>query len=168
MQIQIQNARNSLIARATMNYKTLICAVVFGVFIFGNTNPGPAQRKDEAPKKAVADEVAKVGKARVEAAQKAYHAWVDAFSRDGQSLLNETPFGTTCQLSLRWLTAELDTAGKKEERVRAYKGHLARIKEVEVHYSRDEGLRGRRMHAFVVAYQREAEYWLAKEEAKTR
>ncbi|MBI2807104.1 MAG: hypothetical protein HYX68_19155 [Planctomycetes bacterium] len=140
-----------------MRTRTLLCAIVIGVFAFSGTNSGtPQQKGDPAKKAAQVDDLAKLGKARRDAAEKAYKAWA--------SELN-TPFGVIhYQLSVGWLNADLDLAKKKEDRIVAYRSHVRRMKDWE----EDTKVRvrpGNLMFPVIAAFQREADFWLAKEQA---
>ena len=101
-----------------MKCRTLIYAVLFGLFTFSAANPSPSQKKDEPPKKAAEqDELAKLGKKRgLEAAEKAYILSSRSIVPPSSDLIY--------QLSVRWLNAELDLVAKKDQRVTAYRGHL--------------------------------------------
>ena len=140
-----------------MKCRTLICAVLFGVFVFGGANSGPSKEKADPPKKAAeGDEFAKLGKARLEAAQKAYKVYT-------KDLGSERPFLiTTYHLSVHWLNAELDLASGRDERIAAHAAHLQRVKGWKMFFLRDGTEEGT---GSIVAdsFQREAEYWLQKE-----
>ncbi|MBI2806479.1 MAG: hypothetical protein HYX68_15975 [Planctomycetes bacterium] len=56
-----------------MRTRLLFCAILIGVFAFAGTNSGPSQQKGEVAKKvAQGDDLAKLGKARLVAVEKAY------------------------------------------------------------------------------------------------
>jgi hypothetical protein len=91
---------------------------------------GPTQQKGEAAKKAAeSDDLAKLGQARLDAAEKAYKLWF-------KDTTSERPFSITVyHLSVRWLDAERDLAKKKEERTAAYTRHLQRMNDWEKAYA---------------------------------
>ncbi|MBI1830393.1 MAG: hypothetical protein HYR84_02970 [Planctomycetes bacterium] len=150
-----------------MESKNLICAVIFGALAFGGPNSGgdkkpielPAESRTVSPVQAkMGDDLAKLGKARLDAAEKAYRAYIKAIA-------NERPFLiTTYHLSLHWLNAELDLAQKKEQRIAAFGAHLVRMRGWEKEW---EGSAAPEADLFLIIrpYQKEAEYWLAKEKA---
>src|SRR5437773_2365709 len=139
-----------------MKCRMLLCAVLFGVFVFGGANPSPSQKKDEPPKKAAeGDDLAKLGKARLGAAEKAYQAWLKDERFAG---FNGLPY----QLSVGWLNAELDIATKTEERIAAYSDHLRRMKDWEKKANGRDGSLSV-VYASIESFRREAEYWVAKE-----
>jgi hypothetical protein len=142
-----------------MKCKTLICAAVLGVLSLGGANPVPSQKKDDAPKKAAqGGDLAKLAKARLEAAEKVYKA---RYMGQGGAV-HEARY----QDSIRWLNAELDVASKKEERVGAYSAHLQRMK--EWHKSNPDDASGPITIATFESFRSEAEYWLARERAADR
>ena len=72
-----------------MKCKVLIGGVVVAILLFGGANPGPSQKKDDPPKKAKKDEeLAKLGKARANAAQalrQAEEEWLTASSQHDEA-----------------------------------------------------------------------------------
>jgi hypothetical protein len=162
-----------------MKPRTLVCAVmVFGAFTFGGANSGGEKKQAAAqaagvrsdnPVKAKGDEdnLAKLGKARRDAAQKAYKTWLKQVGGVGQ-LENENPISVmTYELSIRFLNAELDLAQRKEERIAAHAAHLERM---NGWYKAWDGLVGAERLALplVGSFQKEAEFWLAREKSGKR
>jgi hypothetical protein len=103
------------------------------------------------------DELTRIGKARLEAAEKAYTAW------SKQSFANPAlDMPTPYLLSVRWLNAQLDLAEKKEEKITAHRSHLQRMKDWEKSWAKVVGPDDSILLA-IRSFQREAEYWMAKE-----
>src|SRR5947209_1716886 len=98
------------------------------------------------------DDLAKLGKARLDAAAKAYKVAFD--------LERQRPWASLVyDLSVRWLHAELDLGTKKEERIAGYAAHLQRMRDwrkLVGDAPRDD------YQSIIDAFQIEAEYWLAK------
>ena len=110
-----------------MESKMLVCAVIVAVLAsgVGNLNGGkqPAAAPNEAAQpKADGDELAKLGKARLEAAEKTYKEWSE---HERRSRLHD---GILYRLSVQWLNAGLDLAKNKDKRTAAYSAHLERMK----------------------------------------
>ncbi len=108
------------------------------------------------------DDLAKSGKARVDAAEKAYKAWYDGQRNFAVGLGN--PDTLLYDLSVRWLRAEIDLATKKEERIAAYAAHLERMKDWAKLLGGPVG-RNAPLPTIIDATVKEAEYWLVKERA---
>lgn len=144
-----------------MNCRILLCAALFGMFAFGGANPSPSQKKDDPPKKAAeGDDLAKLGKARRDAAEKVYNAW-------NQNATRNLNYERLYHLSIRWLNAELDLANGRVERIAAYRNHLDRVKEWEKRFKRLAETDNTGYLVFE-AYLTEAEYFLAKERSAKR
>ena len=101
------------------------------------------------------DDLAKLGKARLDAAEKAYKIGLLVDRR-------ETTYLIVYDLSVRWLHAELDLATKREERIAGYAAHLQRMKDYKKSY---EPVKDSPFVPIIDSLQIEAEYWLAKERA---
>lgn len=141
-----------------MKCKFLLCAVILGTLASGPANlggnQGAAEAKKEKPKIDPAEEkLAELAKARREAVEKAYVAFAE---KENNLDLTDTLY----QLSIRWLTADLDLAKKKEDRVAAHGAHLKRMKDWE---KKRETRTAPFITLVIRSFQREAEYWLAKE-----
>ena len=142
-----------------MKCRMLFGAVLFGVFAFGGANPGTSQKKDEPPKKAAeGDDFAKLRKARVAAAEKAYKAYI-------KEVANERPFSITAyHLSVAWLNAELELASEKLERIAARNAHLQRIRHWKKVFEDDSDvLPGSTVILVIESFEREAEIRSAEE-----
>lgn len=106
--------------------------------------------------KPVGDQLTTLRKERLEAAKKAYKAWVHNPSMG---------IAETYVVSVQWLQAELELATTKEHRIAAYAAHVQRMKD----WRREAmgGLKGdpeTHMDILLInSSQREAEYWLVKE-----
>ena len=113
-------------------------------------------RKETEQEHAEGEELAKLGKARLEAAEKAYKLFnMGELSR---------PFSdTSYQLSIRWLNAELDIAHKKGDRITGHKAHLQRMKDWKKVFVDDGQPPGALRVVVIESFQMEAEYWLARE-----
>jgi hypothetical protein len=102
-------------------------------------------------------------KARVEAAQKTYE-YVARNYMESRPPIGELLY----RWSRRWLNAELDLNGQKEDQVAAYQAHLIRMRELE------QSTRGRWKNRTVSIeewtgaqfYRLEAEIWLARARAR--
>ncbi|MSU78489.1 MAG: hypothetical protein EXS16_10395 [Gemmataceae bacterium] len=145
-----------------MKSKMFVCAVIFGVLAYGlgYLNGGKqlvVASSEAAQPKADGDELAKLGKARLEAAEKVYKA---CFKRE----LNRQDYDPVPHyLSVAWLNAELDLAKRQEERVAAYSVHLQRMNDWEKEWKRIGAQQGEHILLVIGLFQREAEYLLAKE-----
>jgi hypothetical protein len=107
-----------------MRKKFLVCAVIFCAFALAAPDSGrdgePVARAGAQPKDGEG-ELAKLGRARAAAAEKAYKVWFE-------DATNERPFSHMLYaLSVRWLDAENNIASKKSERIAAYAAHLQRM-----------------------------------------
>jgi predicted ABC-class ATPase len=149
-----------------MKCRALICTVLLAVLALGGVHSGPSQQKDDPPKKKPADgdQLAKLGKARLDAAELAYKTWVTKGIAQG-NLAGESPISVmTYELSIRWLTAELDLAKNKEERIAAHAAHLERMK--GWYKAWDGDVNSERLALPLVdSFRKEGEYWLAKEQS---
>jgi hypothetical protein len=135
-----------------MMHRVLLSTVVFGVFAIGGANSGGEKKTAVVAQQKGSDDLAKLGKTRLDAAEKAYKSW-----RESAHLPD-----TIYQISVRWLAAELDLSTKKEERIAAYNAHLERTKAWLTDFKKTTNAKDVIFYAYD-SYQKEAEYWLALE-----
>ena len=146
----------------------LLCAVTLAIVTGGSGNlsshQAVADAKKEKPRPDPGEvEVAKLGKARRDAAEKVYKAWLKK-SNNGAGLAAEMPpSSTTYHLSVLWLNAELDLTNKAQERITAYEGHIKRMKHWEEVWESAGAQPGSFVLEMIGAFKKEGEYWLAKE-----
>ena len=138
----------------------LTLAVVIGIVALA-FQPWRDASNGQEPKPA-GDELAKLAKARRDAAQKAFSVW---FKRNATSPDSAIP--TTYLLSRNWLDAELEIARNQQERIAAFGGHLARMKEWT---NKWRGTLEETDPIFVaiMSFQSEAEFWLARERSSKK
>lgn len=125
--------------------------------------PAPGQEERGAPPALL--------KARLDAAQKAYRAAMEGLQqtrRVGNVLLPLNKPEEVYTWSVRWLSAQQDMKGKKDDRVAALEEHLKRMKELQQRVTKQHegGLVSSVEPAATAWYLAEAELWLAKERAK--
>ena len=153
-----------------MKSKMFVCAVIFGTFAGSGANSGgekqpkagaAAESRSGSPVQGGGgDDLAKLAKANLDAAENAYKAWLKPRNL---GWIREQPISVmTYHLSVRWLNAELELTNKKEERIAAYGRHLQRMNDWEKAWMKHAG-EGSFNFDLISSYQKEAEYWLAKE-----
>lgn len=107
-----------------MNCKSLLCAVLFGVFVFGGADSGALQQKEEPKKAAEGNDLINSRKAKLKAAKEAYRLY---FAKWDGGALND-PELEFCHLwSLRVVEAELELASGKNSRIESFTNHRKRM-----------------------------------------
>jgi hypothetical protein len=143
-----------------MKIRVFVCAIIFAALTFQGANSGGEKKPPVPVQQMDGGNLAMFGKARLEAAEKAYKAWfAHEMGGGGQN-------GMIYQRSVQWRQAEIDLSTKKEDRILAYTAHLNRMKawedEARIQYQDKPN------HAYMlvtVSCRKEAEYWVAKERA---
>jgi multidrug efflux pump subunit AcrA (membrane-fusion protein) len=132
----------------------------------GRTGPPERPRDDPAPKPAAADaaDVKALARARREAAEKVYGALL----KQRQLGLAGADAEQFYLWSRRWLEAQRDASGTKEERLAALEAHLQRMTDVQKVAAQlaKAGQAPTWQGAAADFYRTEAELWLAQEKAR--
>src|ERR1700722_849832 len=107
-----------------MKLKLLVCAAILGTLAFGAAKIAGYQgvadpKRNKAQPDPVEENFSRLGRARLEAAEKAYKDWFKG--------LRMPPSDTLYHLSVRWLAAELDAASKPGDRLAAHISHRERM-----------------------------------------
>jgi hypothetical protein len=143
-------------------WRALSASVLGGVLLL-------APAAQAAPPEAQPDQPQALAKARVEAARKTYEAAVQGLQqtrRVGNVLMQLGRPADVYDWSVRWLNAERDLGGKKDDQLAALAGHLQRMKELEKRVAKLSEVVPSLDVSAAEYYRVEAEFWLAREKAK--
>jgi len=153
-----QRVRRTLVSRWS-------ALILIGAVVAATSHGARAARRDDSAKGGASEflrhEMAELGKARVEAAQKTFDLLFKAY-RTGIGSRPEAE--RVYHWSRRWLDAELEMCCEKPDKLTAYEKHLARMKELQEDIKAAQSV-GRALPAQSAAvdyYRAEAGFWLTR------
>jgi multidrug resistance efflux pump len=154
------------------NPESKVLPGMFAVVAIPGAGPVDKPEKEAGPEEARdLGNLKALFQARIDAAHRAYEEAVKSSQqtkRVGELIIPVAKPEDVATWSLRWLNAQREMSGKKEDQIAALEAHLKRMKELQqrVTEMNKNGLASSLEVSAVEFHRREAELWLAREKAK--